>query len=50
MSDDQPVTYDTLKGLLEAFNGHDLEAIMDYFADDCGLRQPEALTGILGQV
>lgn len=29
------VTYETLKGFLEAFNRHDLDAIMDYFAEDC---------------
>jgi ketosteroid isomerase-like protein len=29
------VTYELLKGFLEAFNRHDLDAIMDYFAEDC---------------
>ncbi len=29
------VTHATLKGFLEAFNRHDLDAIMDYFAEDC---------------
>ncbi len=34
------VTYETLKGFLEAFNRHDLDAIMDYFADDCVFYMP----------
>jgi ketosteroid isomerase-like protein len=29
------LTIDVLKGFLEAFNRHDLDAIMDYFAEDC---------------
>jgi len=29
------VTYELLKGFLEAFNLHDLNSIMGYFADDC---------------
>jgi ketosteroid isomerase-like protein len=31
----EQVTYELLKGFLEAFNRHDLDAIMDYFAEDC---------------
>jgi hypothetical protein len=27
-----------LEALCEAFNAHDLDAIMAYFADDCALR------------
>jgi ketosteroid isomerase-like protein len=34
------VTVDSLKQALEAFNRHDLEAIMGYFADDCILDMP----------
>jgi ketosteroid isomerase-like protein len=34
------VTRDTLKGFLEAFNRHDLDAIMVYFHDDCVLYMP----------
>lgn len=34
------VTYETLKGFLEAFNRHDLDAIMDYFAEDCIFYNP----------
>jgi ketosteroid isomerase-like protein len=30
----------TLKGLCEAFNAHDLDRIMDFFADDCVLEMP----------
>lgn len=31
----EKVTRAVLKGFLEAFNNHDLDAIMGYFADDC---------------
>ncbi len=34
------VSVDLLKGFLEAFNRHDLDAIMDYFADDCVFYMP----------
>jgi ketosteroid isomerase-like protein len=34
------VTIDVLKGFLEAFNRHDLDAIMDYFAEDCVFYMP----------
>lgn len=34
------VTVETLKEFLNAFNRHDLDAIMDYFADDCVLYTP----------
>src|SRR5687768_3676382 len=34
------VTIELLKGFLEAFNRHDLDSIMDYFADDCVLYTP----------
>jgi len=34
------VTVDILKGFLEAFNRHDLDAIMDYFHDDCVFYMP----------
>ena len=30
----------TLKAFLEAFNAHDLDAIMGFFADDCELCMP----------
>lgn len=31
---------DVLRGFLEAFNRHDLDAIMGYFADDCVFYMP----------
>ena len=34
------ITYETLKGFLEAFNRHDLDSIMDYFADECVFYMP----------
>jgi hypothetical protein len=34
------VTTDTLKRLLAAFNAHDLNAIMQFFTDDCELYMP----------
>lgn len=36
----ESVTLDTLKGFLAAFNRHDLDAIMDYFHDDCVFYMP----------
>jgi len=34
------ITAELLKGFLEAFNRHDLDCIMDYFADDCIFYMP----------
>jgi ketosteroid isomerase-like protein len=34
------VTVDTLKKILDAFNRHDLDAIMEFFADDCSFDMP----------
>ena len=34
------VTVDTLKKILDAFNRHDLDAIMEYFSDDCSFDFP----------
>ena len=34
------VSHDTLKGFLDAFNRHDLDAIMSYFAEDCVFYMP----------
>jgi ketosteroid isomerase-like protein len=34
------VTLDTLRGFLDAFNRHDLDAIMAYFHDDCVFYMP----------
>jgi ketosteroid isomerase-like protein len=33
-------TVELLKGFLDAFNRHDLDAIMSYFADDCVFYMP----------
>ena len=35
-----PVAIQTLERLLEAFNAHDIEAVMSFFADDCVLEMP----------
>jgi ketosteroid isomerase-like protein len=34
------ITPETLKQVLEAFNRHDLDAIMDFFSDDCSFDFP----------
>jgi ketosteroid isomerase-like protein len=34
------LTVATLKAILEAFNAHDLDRIMGFFADDCVLEMP----------
>jgi steroid delta-isomerase-like uncharacterized protein len=34
------VTVDTLKQILDAFNRHDLDAIMEFFSDDCSFDFP----------
>ena len=34
------VTVELLKGFLDAFNRHDLDSIMGYFADDCVFYMP----------
>ena len=35
-----PVSNELLKSFLDAFNRHDLDAIMDYFAEDCVFYMP----------
>ena len=35
------ITVDTLKQILEAFNRHDLDAIMEFFSDDCSFDSPK---------
>jgi len=40
----ETVTRDVLKGFLDAFNRHDLDAIMGYFADDCVFFMPRGAT------
>jgi ketosteroid isomerase-like protein len=34
------VTTETLKKILEAFNRHDLDSIMEFFSDDCSFDMP----------
>src|SRR5574339_351049 len=34
------VSVGTLKAIADAFNAHDLDAIMEFFADDCSLDMP----------
>src|SRR3989344_5335728 len=36
----KPVTIETLKKFLEAFNKHDLDSIMNFFAEDCVFYMP----------
>ena len=40
MSSNQSVTVDTLKQIAEAFSRHDLDAIMEFFAEDCSMDLP----------
>jgi len=40
MAPEPSVTEATLKAFLEAFNRHDLDAIMDFMADDCVFESP----------
>lgn len=35
-----PTSPDTLEAILDAFNDHDLDAIMTFFADDCSFDMP----------
>ena len=34
------VSEETMRAIVAAFNAHDLDAIMSYFADDCSLDMP----------
>lgn len=38
------ITVDLLQQFLDAFNRHDLDAIMEYFADDCVFYMPRGPT------
>jgi ketosteroid isomerase-like protein len=40
MAKPQPVSEETLRAILDAFNAHDLDAIMGFFADDCSFDMP----------
>ena len=39
-SDTSRVTVETLRRLVGAFNAHDLDAVMEFFTDDCVLEMP----------
>jgi hypothetical protein len=43
MSQQQSIPTETPKAILDAFNAHDLDAIMEFFADDCSLDMPRGL-------
>ena len=40
MAQQESVSVGTLKAIAKAFNAHDLDAIMEFFADDCSLDMP----------
>lgn len=40
ISQEMTITAETLKEILEAFNRHDLDAIMEYFSEDCSFDFP----------
>lgn len=40
MTPQNAASVQTLKAILAAFNAHDLDAIMEFFADDCSLDMP----------
>lgn len=40
MADRVEASVDTLKAITDAFNAHDLDAIMEFFAEDCSLDMP----------
>ena len=40
MSQQESIPMETPKAILDAFNAHDLDAIMEFFADDCSLDMP----------
>ena len=42
-SQEMKVTVETLKQILDAFNRHDLDAIMEFFSDDCSFDFPRGL-------
>jgi len=39
-SQEMTITVETMKQVLDAFNRHDLDAIMEFFSDDCSLDFP----------
>ena len=40
MAPDNAISVQTLEAILGAFNAHDLDAIMEFFDDDCSLDMP----------
>ena len=40
MVQQEAVSVGTLRAITKAFNAHDLDAIMEFFADDCSLDMP----------
>lgn len=40
MAESPVVSSETLKAVLDAFNAHDLDTIMSFFAEDCSLDMP----------
>jgi ketosteroid isomerase-like protein len=40
MADSESVKVETLKMIADAFNRHDLDAIMEFFAEDCSMDLP----------
>src|SRR5215208_7830243 len=40
MVQQQSASVETLEAITDAFNAHDLDAIMEFFADDCSLDMP----------
>lgn len=40
MADRSGASVETLQAIAEAFNAHDLDAIMEFFAEDCSLDMP----------
>jgi ketosteroid isomerase-like protein len=43
VASDQAVSVETLKQVLDAFNKHDLNTIMQFFAEDCTMDFPRGL-------
>jgi ketosteroid isomerase-like protein len=40
MPANEPASVETLRHLLDAFNAHDIQQVMSFFADDCVLEMP----------
>ena len=40
MAEGEAVSVETLRAIANAFNAHDLDTIMEFFADDCSLDMP----------